>query len=119
METKEQLQTLRERVSVTMSSFRDAIGSVVSCEYEDVGAKIAVHDNVKVIEAGAVPFDFEFDQEKQQVVVVLRGRWEMRHQQYVRKLEISDVVKIPMGSPSGTIMHTDEVGAKFVYVQFR
>ena len=76
------------------------------------------HDNVKIVEADEAGFTFTLDPTKHQVVVILGGNWVMRHGSSVRRLTVTDTIKVPLDPSTGTTMRSEEPGAKFVYIQF-
>ena len=118
MEAKKKLLALRERARAASEVFEQTVRSLGKVEYTVFQPKVT-HDNIKTVESDAESFEFSLDPSKQQVVVVLQGNWTMTHGNAVRKLTVSDVVKIPLGSSVETRMATEEKGAKFVYIQFK
>lgn len=119
META-RIKDLQQQVRDAVSGFRETVRALTSHEYtHEIGPRVAVHDNVRIVEADESPFKYALDEDKMQVLVVLRGVWELKHGGVTRILDVSDVVKVPAGSPHPTILKSKEEGAKFVYIQFR
>ena len=116
MTPNERLEQLRARASKAEAQFM-RVTETIGVRYDEAPEHL-VHDNIRVVEADSVPFRFELDPDKQQVVVVLRGAWTMRYGGTAQPLDVSDVRKVP-GESLSTIMETEEAGAKFVYVQFK
>lgn len=118
MTPKERLKALRERASAAEAQFHGAMEGVRLFEYEETFLDL-VHDNVRIVEADGSPFGFGFEEAKQQIVVILRGSWRLRHGNTIQTLGVADVRKVPIESGVATRMETDEAGAKFVYIQFK
>lgn len=119
MNFRDQLNVLRAKADKAMSAFEDSTNKIGAMHHVAVVDSKVTHDNVRVREAHQVPFSVELDQDKFQIVVVLTGEWRMVHGKASRVLHATDIVKVPAGSPHHTLMQTDELGAKFVYVQFK
>lgn len=117
---EQQIDTIRElRASATraMSEFRSEIKGIVKLQHDgDVGPMTYAHDNVRIVTGIECPH--ELDKNKYQIVVVLVGEFVLTHGNRDRKMVATDVCKVPAGSPHGTKMTTDDVNAKFVYMQF-
>jgi hypothetical protein len=118
METKERIQSLRNKATQASKVFMAVVQSVGVFQHVADEDRL-IHDNVKIIEADTDDFDFELDVNKQQVVIVLEGQWGLNDGHDIRTLEVSDVVKIPRGNALAKRLTTCEKGSKFVYVQFR
>lgn len=114
----EKLSVLRERARAATNTFRETVSGLGTIEHDAVDMALD-HDNVKVIAASKVPFLYELDPDKQQVVVILRGEWTMQEGETQRILGIGDAVKIPLLSPYPTMLKTDQLNSKFVYIQFK
>ena len=116
--SSEKMLVLRERAQTATNAFKATVDLLGSLSHEPSEIDLS-HDNVKVIAANEVPFKYDLDPEKQQVVVVLRGNWVMEEGEVRRTLVPGDVLKIPLQSPLIVSMITEEIDAKFVYVQFK
>jgi len=117
--TIDRIRVLRKAATDAMSDFRGALKEVARIGVYEAEFKPKTHDNVRIVESDSEEFEWTLDRDKHQVVVVLTGSWTMKHGKAERELGPTDTLKIPVGSPVDTIMTTDEVGAKFVYVQFK
>jgi len=113
------LKQLKMRVENAMEDFRQTVKDVSNVKPDTLIGNKLIHDNVKIVTADSDDFSFLVPKSKQQIVVVLRGNWELLHGGVEKRLEISEITKVPMDSPFDTIMHTRELDAKFVYIQFR
>jgi len=113
------LKELKERADNAMNEFRQTVRKISKPELTASETYDITHDNVKIIRSNSNNFSFLLQKEKQQVVVVLRGIWRLEHGGEARELSIAEIVRVPMGSPFDTLMHTEDPDAKFVYVQFK
>ena len=118
----QRIQTLRESVKEVVKEFKDSVSNVGILKY-DSGPEsypgLLEHDNVKIIEASSSNFIFSLDPGKHQVVVVLSGEWSFEYDNKTRILEAADVIKIPINTRIASLVRTNDVGSKFVYVQFK
>ena len=111
------IRELRASASKAMQTFSQEMTNLIQLEHDGfVGEKVYTHDNVRIVTGIECPR--ELDRNKYQVVIVLVGNFILTHGGQEKKMAPTDVVKVPAGSPYKTIMTTDDVNAKFVYMQF-
>ena len=113
------LHELKERAEIAMQDFRRSVRNATSLKYEELEERETVHDNVRIVEADCESFSYTLAKEKQQIVVILRGEWEILHGGVKKSFNVADVFRVPMDSPFSTVLHAKEPGSKLVYVQFR
>lgn len=115
--TVDTIRELRASATRALTDFRSEIKTIVNLEHDgDVGELVYAHDNVRIVTGIECPHKLAKD--KYQVVVVLVGEFTLKHGQQEKKMVPTDVCKVPAGKPVDTIMVTDDVNAKFVYMQF-
>ena len=111
------IHELRVSAAKALSVFQKDMKKIVKLEHDgDIGPVAYAHDNVRIVTGIECPH--ELDVGKYQVLVVLVGEFTLIHGNQQKPMVATDVCKVPSGSPYKTIMTTDDVNAKFVYMQF-